>query len=118
VLDRDDLINLVTPILNANTPAGYIPIDNTIMIKQITNPIIEEDGNAHWTVNAQRKLQAEIAVGKVISQINGLPIHQAMDHLKGTLPLAADAQIILFPEWWPRLPLLPTRILVLQPESK
>jgi len=118
VVAAEELSSLITPILDANTPTGYTPVESTMVLRQLTNPTLGEDGNAHWTISVQRKLQADIAAEQAINLINGLSTPQAIDRLKGSLPLTAEVQIILIPEWWPRLPLLPMRIQVVQPETK
>ena len=114
----EDIRALVKPILDANTPTGFSSDESTILVSWLTSPSLGKDGNVNWSISAQRKLQADIAVDQAIHLINGLPIHQAIDRLNGLFPLAAQAQIMLVPEWWPRLPLLPMRIQVIQAESK
>ena len=118
VVAGKELRNLVTPILEANTPTGYTPILTTLVLDRLTLPTIREDGNAHWTLRAQRKLQADIVTNQAINLIIGLSVLQSIDRLDRSLPLAAEAQIMLAPEWWPRLPFLPMRIQVIQPEIK
>lgn len=118
VVAWEKLNNLVKPIMDANTPTGYTPIINSMTLKQLTTPTLGEDGNVHWTILAQRKLQADILVDQAINLITGLTIPQAIDRLNGSLPLSAEAQIMLIPEWWPRLPFLPLRIQVIQPDTR
>ena len=118
VVAGKELRNLVTPILDANTPAGYMPSITTMVLDKLTLPTTGEDGNAHWTLRAQRKLQADIVNNQAINLIKGLSVAESIDRLNRSLPLASEAQIMLAPEWWPRLPLLPLRIQVIQPEIK
>jgi hypothetical protein len=117
VVKVEVLNNLVAPILDANIHPGYSPIDNTMWLTLISPPMIGVDGNAHWTVQAQRKLKADIPADQSINLINGLSIPQAQELLEHSLPLAEQAQIRLSPNWWPRLPFLPMRIQLSQPES-
>ncbi len=117
VVAAEQLFNLVTPIFEANTPIGYSPVENTMELEQLTTPILGDDGIAHWKINAYRKLRAIIAIGQAINLIKGLSTTQAMDRLNNSLPLAAETKIIIAPEWWPRLPLLPMRIQVIEPEK-
>jgi hypothetical protein len=118
VVSGKELQNLVIPILDANTPTEYSPIITSLVLDQLTIPTLGEDGNAHWSVRAQRKLQAYILTNQAINLISGLTIPQSIDRLDSLLPLAAEARIIVVPKWWPHLPLLPMRIQVTQLEIK
>jgi hypothetical protein len=117
VASTEELNKLIIPILDANIPRGYTPIENTIILKQLTKPELGEDGNASWRINAQREIQADIINSQIGKIISGLETPQAIDRLNDALPLAHEAQIILSPSWWPRLPFLPTRIQVVQSDS-
>ena len=118
VVASAELNNLASPILEANTPPGYSPMDDTITLMQLTNPILGEEGIAHWTISIQRKLQTVIAIEQAINLTRGLSANQAIDRLNNRFPLAAEPQIILSPAWWPRLPLIPMRIQIGQPVTK
>jgi hypothetical protein len=118
VVAGKELRNLVTPILDSNTPTGYSPIITTMVLERLTLATIGEDGNAHWNLHVQRKLQADIVNNQAIHLINGLSVPESIDRLNRSLPLASEAQIMLAPEWWPRLPLLPMRIQIIQPDIK
>jgi hypothetical protein len=117
VVSSEKLNNLITPILDANIPHGYTPIENSIILKQLTNPILGEEGSAYWTINAQRDIQADIVLNQIVNQISGKSTPQAIDQLNASLPLANEARIILAPKWWPRLPFLPMRIQVVQADT-
>ena len=117
VVSSENLNNLITPILDANIPHGYTPIDNSIILKQLTNPILGEEGNAYWTINAQRDIQADIVSNQIVNQISGKTTPQAIGQLNDSLPLANEARIILAPKWWPRLPFLPMRIQIVQADT-
>ena len=118
VVSSDVLHNLVLPIMDSYTPKGYLPLANTLTITQISSPSLDADGNAHWTVSARRKLQVDIPIKRVVDIVKGVNIAQAMQRLSASLPLAEQAQIILDPHWWPRLPFLAMRIEVAQSEIR
>jgi hypothetical protein len=118
VVAEQEITKLATAILEANTPSGYTALENTLTIKQVTSPILGEDGLAHWTINPQRKLQAMIAVDQAINLIKGLSTFSAVQRLSESLPLSAETQIMLTPAWWPHIPILPMRIVVLQAATK
>ena len=118
VVSGEVLHSFVMPIMDSNTPNGYLPLPNTLEITQINIPTLGEDGNAHLTINAMRKLQIDIPIKRVVDIIKGVNVAQASDRLSASLPLAEQAQILLVPYWWPRLPFLAMRIEVVQPEIR
>ena len=118
VTSSEELNKLIMPILDANLPQGYTPIEDTFILKQLTTPELGEDGSASWRINAEREILANIISGQIGKIISGLEIPQAIDRLNDALPLAHEAHIILAPSWWPRLPFLPMRIQVDQLGSK
>jgi hypothetical protein len=68
-------------------------------------------------MRAERDLHASIAPDKVSVLMLGMPISEALNNLEINLPLDADPTIQLFPQWWPRMPLLPFRIETVFDES-
>lgn len=116
-VSSEELNNLIAPILDANILEGYTPIDNNFFIKQLISPVIGDGGNPVWSINAQREIQAYLVTNQIGNIISGMSTPQAIDQLNDSLPLAQEAKIILAPRWWPRLPLLPMRIQVVQSDS-
>jgi hypothetical protein len=117
VVADEDIRSLITPILDSNTPTGYSPVANTMVLNQLSTPTLGPDDNAHWTLRVQRKLQADIIEKQASNLVSGLSVQQAIDRLNSSLPLSDDTKILIAPEWWPRLPFLPMRIQVIQPET-
>jgi len=118
VVSGEVLHRLVTPIMDSNTPNGYLPIPSTLEIIRINSPTLGGDGKAHWTINATRKLQTDIPAQRVIDIVKGVNVSQASERLSVSLPIAEQAQIVTAPSWWPRLPFLAMRIEVVQPEIR
>jgi hypothetical protein len=118
VVSGEALRSLVTLILDSNTPNGYIPLLNTLEITRLSNPTFGEEGLPHWTILANRKLQVDIQENQVIENIKGVTVAQAVDRLSTSLPLAEHVQILLSPEWWPRLPFIPMRMEVVKLVSR
>ena len=109
---REDLERLVTGILDANLPSGYIPLPGTLEILHLTTPRSEADRTARWRLRASRTLQANLPESQVISLSLGRSLPQASQKLAEALDLSSPPKIHLTPDWWPRLPLLPFRIAV------
>lgn len=118
VVSGEVLHSFVMPIMDSNTPNGYLATSNTLKITQISSPTLGEDGNPHWTIKATRTLQTDIPAVRVVDIIKGVDVAQASDRLSASLPLSEHAQIKLAPSWWPRLPFLALRIEVIQPEIR
>ena len=114
VVSGEVLHSLVMPIMDSYTPNGYVPLADTMDISRISYPTLGDDGNAHWTISATRKLQVDIPVKRVVDMVMGANVTQALERLSASLPLAEQAQIVLAPNWWPRLPFLAMRIDVAQ----
>ena len=117
VISAEVLRSMVTTILDANTISGYVPVPSTLVLTRLTEPRLSEDGNAHWTLQLERIVQNDIPANQVIDLVMGLSVPQAIELLQNSLPLEEQAQITLTPHWWPRLPYLPMRIQVIQPET-
>jgi hypothetical protein len=105
----------ISPIMDSYTPQGFTPLRSTLVAHQLSSPTIGEDGKAHWTIRAERQLQANIPPQRVTQLVTGKTPIQASQRLSSAFPFAEQARIILSPKWWPRLPFLPMRIEVMQP---
>jgi hypothetical protein len=111
----DDLLHLLTePIMDANTPKGYLGVPNSLAFSPTDQPIQVNDGKAHIRIRATRAIRAQIPEMLVTQRILGSAVTEAIKNLSASIPLADQAQIILFPKWWPRLPWLGIRIEVIQ----
>jgi hypothetical protein len=108
-----DLQNLVTPLLDASLPEGFTVLPDTLNIINFNQPILDKENTAHWTLQAQRKIQAVIIPQKVIQLARGLPIEEARQHLLNHLPIVEKPLIRPFPSWSPYMPFLPLRITVM-----
>ncbi len=114
VVSNEDLIALVTPIMNASLPTGFAVQSDTLSIKAQTSPKLDESaGVVRWTLFAARTLQAAISPSQAVGLALGQPTTQATLRLAEALPLAGPPELRLYPSWWPRLPFLPFRITVL-----
>jgi Baseplate J-like protein len=114
VVSSEVIRNLVTPILDSNTPLGYSPVIDSLEITPVVHPSLGQDGIAHWTVSAVRKVQVVIQPNQVTDLIKGEMVTNAKEQLSASLPLMEQAHIILAPSWWPRLPFLTMRIWITQ----
>ena len=110
VISSGMLGDMVNSILDANMPAGYTALPDSLEITPGNDTSPTQDGRTHYIISAQRELKAEIQANQTVESIRGLSVTQALEHLSATLPLARQANILLTPSWWPRVPLLAMRI--------
>lgn len=109
---RSDLENLAVVLLDTNLPNGFVPVPGDIVLRQDSPPIMEDGSIASWRVTAVRDLKADIQPAQVTNLLLGIPPDQAVARLSAALPMEAPPVIRLTPHWWPRLPVLPFRIVI------
>lgn len=107
---ESDINNLTTVLLDANLPEGYLPLLDSLSVKQVTPVVVERPNLPHWQISAQRTLYVEIPPSQAINLILGSPPAEAVERLDAAWPLSTPPVVRLSPAWWPRLPILPFRI--------
>jgi hypothetical protein len=108
-ISKSDVDDLATVLLDANLPEGYISLPDLLVIKQATPVVMENPNQARWQFTAQRD-PCDIAPAQAINLILGTTPALAIERLSETWPLLAAPVIQLNPRWWPRLPIIPSRI--------
>lgn len=110
--DESDLVRLAALALNASLPSGFTATTDPVTLKPVTNPILNQDGSAKWTMRAERRIVQQINTAQVTQMVQGIGAWNIESLLKENLPLAEDPMIELTPSWWPWMPLVPFRISV------
>jgi hypothetical protein len=105
-----DIDNLATVLLDANLPAGYLPLPDSLVVEQASPVVMERPNLPRSQFSAQRTLYVDIPTAQALNLILGSPPAEAAERLKATWPLSTTPVINLSPAWWPRLPILPFRI--------
>jgi hypothetical protein len=105
-----DLTELAALALNASLPPGFLAVSTAVDVKSGTNPKIMDDGSAHWTIRAERKIYQKVNVAQVTQLIQGLGASAAQSRLDENLPLLSEPRVSLTPSWWPWVPIVPFRI--------
>jgi hypothetical protein len=103
--------------MDARIAIGFTPIDSSLQMDNIGKLSINDKGNATWNIKAERELITKIEGKDVAISSLGLMPRSAIDLLREKYSLSESPEIILSPEWWPRLPLLPFRIEVFMDRS-
>ena len=112
-VDAATLRSLAQTVFDANLPAGYSVLPDSLQWEILTEPEADEAGVVRWNMHAARQLQARISVAEAVQLSLGLKPLQAISRLQHSLPLEQPPRIELVPDWWPRLPFLPFRISVM-----
>jgi hypothetical protein len=108
-----DLAELASLALDASLPAGFLAAESEdVTFRTVSSPSIYRDGSAKWTMRAERRIVQQIDAAQVVYRIQGLSAWNAKSRLEETLPLAADPEVRLSPDWWPWMPIVPFRITV------
>jgi len=112
-VSEEDLINLAQAVLDAGLPENFYAIEESIEIKNLEKPVLSSDKIAHWNLYAHRQVQAKISKSQAIQLTLGLDPTQAQEQLRFYLLLGNPPHIKLFPNWWPRMPIIPFRIVII-----
>jgi hypothetical protein len=114
VLTGEELNEFASQALDANLPPGYEPVDGELSIDWVEPPELLESGDVRLTLRAAREIRASLPQGEAANLALGLSPSQAARRLASSLPLDSDPLITLQPSWWPRLPIVPLRITVVE----
>ncbi|MEA3350408.1 MAG: baseplate J/gp47 family protein [Chloroflexota bacterium] len=108
-----DLRELGRSALAANLPKNFSADPDSLDVQNLGAPTLDESNQtAHWRMQAQWEINAQLDQSQAIKLALGLAPSDAADRLSAALPLETPAAISLTPSWWPRLPFLPFRISV------
>jgi hypothetical protein len=107
-----DLTRLASLALNASLPSGFAAESPAVTLKPVTDPILNPDGTAKWSMRAERKIVQHIDAAQVTQMIQGFGTWNVESKLKKNLPLASAPEIKVAPSWWPWMPIVPFRISV------
>ena len=109
---QEDFQLLARYALDANLPEDYVAVPDSLVIDHLTNPRVGESGFASWRMRVARQVRAGVLTSRAINMTLGMPPSLAARRLFSNLPLAKEPTIEITPRWWPRLPLIPSRIVV------
>lgn len=110
----DDIETLLTQIMDANLAEDTSPYKETLEYYYLEEPEIDEKGIARWKIHAIRSFKVRIPETQVIDKIKGQRTTLAVQNLSDLLPLNHPPELMVSPDWWPRIPVLPFRVHVVQ----
>jgi hypothetical protein len=111
-IPAENLQKLAGMVLDSNLPSGFVPENDQITISGFIPD--QSTTNIHWDLYASRNIRALLSEPQVIQLTMGQSPEIATNRLAAAMPLAEEPQIALMPDWWPRLPILPFRITIVE----
>ncbi len=118
VVSEEDLNALARAVFDANLPPGFAPLQGSLYVENLSAPQLSLDSNnadtwrAQWKLHASRSILAQTPAPRVIRLVLGFEPGKAIQRLQSELALEEPPSIALTPRWWPRLPILPFRVVV------
>ena len=113
-VSSEDIEILLTNILDANLAEGTSPIPETLKYTFLGEPVVGVDDISLWQIHATRTFKAHIPDTQAVNLTLGLSPTKAKQRLLDSLPINYPPQLVVTPDWWPRMPLLPFRVKVIQ----
>ncbi len=110
VIRRVDLEGMLAAILDRNMPDGFTTSRESLIINHLTSPSFNEEGTASWELIAKRSITPIIYETDIIMLAQGKSKTTATKLLFDRFALAVEPEILLFPKWWPYIPIVPLRI--------
>ncbi len=106
-----DLEKLAQLALDANLAPGFAPLPGKIAIESLSQPEMGGDAIIRWRIRVQRTIQTRLSEVDAAESVRGRTPSEALLRL-ADLPLSAPPRLVLSPAWWPRIPLIPSRIVI------
>ncbi len=116
VVRGDDLRRLAEQIFNANLPSGFQP-DVDSLAWEVISPAGAAPGlmqSNQFEMHAHRQITAQIDEQRLLQAALGANLPTVQQRLQALAALESTPQIALTPAWWPRLPIAPFRIHIIQ----
>ncbi len=118
VVSGEELHRLSGRILDARLPEGFTPVPDSLQIEFTGLPQVADSASpaearqplVQWPVRIRRMIQPRIDPDQEAFSVRGMTARQAAGLLNARLPLESPPKVAISPAWWPRLPLLVTRI--------
>jgi hypothetical protein len=106
-----DLEQAARMALDAGSPSGFQAIGKSLQIKSLGEPEFSE-GQAVWQIHASQKIRPAWEREVLVQAVLGQDLKSASQTLQKMAALEHPPAIQMAPAWWPRLPLIPFRIVL------
>lgn len=118
-IQEADLQQVAKAALDANRPAGFQPVPNSMKITFASPPQLSQASAAEvgaspttvrWQIRLERTLEAGWSDADIANALRGRTVDEAGQFLQSRLVLAGPPEISLSPSFWSRMPYLPAQI--------
>lgn len=115
-ISAQDLTQLAQTVLDGSLPAGFVARPYTLTYVAVNQPVMDDSGASHFTLQAGRILVRQIEPWRVANLVRGLSPETAVEALRKNLSLDKPPEVDLQPSWWPWMPWVPFGITVQEQE--
>lgn len=110
VVDDSEGYGVVYTALAAETPAGYHLLPDGIVPRRGEVLGVDDEGRVTFLMQGQARIAAEIDQGMISERIRGQEIDTAAEWIVEEVPIEGEPAILVWPDWFGRLPYLSIRI--------
>ncbi len=112
VVRKADIETVARTALEANNPAGFGALNDTIMIEIINTPWLQSEDVARWQINASRELIAEYSINELRQHLLGKRVRDVPVLAASLVNMMGRPGVSMAPGWFTWMPLLPHQIRV------
>ena len=109
-VDSEDANTIAYKTMEAQAATGYGLLAEGLSFQRSTEIPIGESGQYQFEMQATGYSAADIDVSGALKAIAGKPAGSAVEILQQKLPLQKPPRIMIYPGWFPLVPLLPVRM--------
>ncbi len=106
----EDLSALAELVLNAALDQGFSAAPTAPEIRLVGKPVTDADGKTNFQLQMERQIFRFVDTRRVPFLVQGRRVDSALARLNESFALSSPPMIAIAPRWWPRLPLIPSRI--------
>lgn len=107
---QNDLNTIADLVLTSNQPAGFMPMNNAIIVTRVGDYQVDDFGQATWTVNASRTLVPDWNVEQTAEELTGMKVSDAQSVFSQLFAQSSAANFKVWFARWPWMPFLSTNI--------
>lgn len=111
--EYSDLLKLAIPTLRSNLPSDYEEVNNSVTIETLGQPKTNATGITILELKFTQIFRSKIDLIYISQLVQGKKINDAYTLLNEKFENEMHPNIKINPSWWPRLPLVPLRIVIL-----
>lgn len=111
--EYSDLLKLAIPTLISNLPSGYEEVNNSVTVEISSQPKTKATGITILEMEFTQIIRRKIDLIYISRLVQGKTVDEAYTLLNEKFENEMNPKIKINPSWWPRLPLIPLRIVIL-----